>query len=45
VEEHGAARDLRAMMIEARIGARIDLRIGSVACDPFFDLGARLVER
>jgi hypothetical protein len=33
------------MMIEARIGARIDLRIGGVARDQGFDLPARIVER
>jgi hypothetical protein len=32
-------------MVEARIGARIDFRIGGVARDPLFDLRARCVER
>ncbi len=45
VEEHGAAPGARAVMIEPRIGARIDLRVGGVARDPGFDLGACLVER
>jgi hypothetical protein len=45
VEEHGAARGAGAVMVEARIGARIDLRIGGVARDSGFDLGARVVER
>jgi hypothetical protein len=45
VEEHGTARGARAVVVEARIGARIDLRIGGVARDPLFDLCARGVER
>jgi hypothetical protein len=32
-------------MVEARIGARIDLRIGGIARDPGFDLRARFFER
>jgi hypothetical protein len=32
-------------MVEARISARIDLRIGGVARDPGLDLRARFVER
>jgi hypothetical protein len=32
-------------MVEARISARIDLRIGGVARDPGLDLRARSVER
>jgi hypothetical protein len=32
-------------MVEARIGARIDVRAGGVARDLRFDLRARIVER
>jgi hypothetical protein len=45
VEEHRAARGAGAVMVEARIGARIDLRIGGIARDPGLDLCARFVER
>jgi hypothetical protein len=33
------------MVVEPRVGTRIDLRVGGVARDPGFDLGARLVKR
>jgi hypothetical protein len=35
VKEHGAALDGRAVLVESRIGARIDRGVRGVACDQF----------
>jgi hypothetical protein len=45
VKEHGAALDLGAMIVESRIRARIDRRIGGVARDQLTDSGLRVRER
>jgi hypothetical protein len=44
VQQHGAAVDRLAVMVEARQRARIDGGIGRVLRDARFDLGARVVE-
>jgi hypothetical protein len=45
VKEDRAALDARAVVVEARIGTRVDRRIGGIARDEFANLFARGFER
>jgi hypothetical protein len=45
VEQNGTARRARAVIVEPRMRARIDRRIGGIARDERANSGARLRER
>jgi hypothetical protein len=45
MKEHGAALDAGAMVVEARVRARIDARISGVLRDQLANRGASLLER